>query len=97
MYLRKVLYFQKLILYKVEVIQFVKIKGSLSFKERYISCKDSLRKSLGPNTFLKYFTFWAQIRHWAFSAKVKLVIKKLKNLIRVFFPEQNSINLIKVL
>jgi hypothetical protein len=96
-YRKKVLYFQKLILYIVETIQFVKMKGSLSFKERYISCKDSLRKSLGPKTFLKYLTFCAQIRHWAFSPKVRLVIKKLKNLIKTFFPEQNSKNLTKVL
>jgi len=81
----------------VEIIQLVKIKGSLSFKERYISCNDSLRKSLGPKTFRKYLTFCAQIRHCAFSVKVKLFIKKLKNLIKTFFPEQNSKNLTNVL
>ena len=71
-------------------------KGSF-FKDKYIICKDSLRKSLGPKTFLKYFTFWAHKRHWAFSEKLRLVIKKLKNLIKTFLPEQNSKNLIKVL
>jgi len=96
-YRKKVLYFQKLILYIVETIQLEKIKGSFNFKERYISCRDSLRKSRGPKTFLKYLTFWAQIKHWAFSSKLKVVTKKLKNLIKVFLPEQYSINLIKVL
>jgi len=49
MYRNKDRYFQKLILYNIALIQFIKNVGSLYFKATISILKDSFKKSLGPS------------------------------------------------
>ena len=66
-YLKKALYFQKLTLCIVRDIQLENKVGSFSFKERYVTARDSFRETLGPMSRWKPLTRCVHKFNWAFS------------------------------
>jgi hypothetical protein len=66
-YLKKSLYFQKLIFFIIFNNQCERKKGSRSLKDKYKISNDSAKNNRGPSIFLKTLNLGAQFKHWAFS------------------------------